>query len=185
MEVAIAVSISVPTSSMKGYSSCRWTITLAPVEATRKGLYSSSFMYKMTCSPGRIRQLVVAKAGRARPGSLPLCLGSLTTRPRHFRQVEGGQGSSGSYARGGGLCLKAGAQNSAALQGTAPLPRHALPVVPPMGSSAEHGAAGPGESWAPAEGLAAGLAVYSAPAAGGTFLLKPEISLLGLVWLRV
>lgn len=53
MEVAMAGSISVPTSSMKGYSSCRWTITLAPLEDTRKGLYSSSFMYKMTCSPGK------------------------------------------------------------------------------------------------------------------------------------
>lgn len=53
MEVAIAVSISVPTSSMKGYSSCRWTITLAPEEDTRKGLYSSSLMYRMTCRPGQ------------------------------------------------------------------------------------------------------------------------------------
>lgn len=62
MEVAMAVSISVPTSSMKGYSNCRWTITLAPVEDTRKGLYSSSFRYKMTCSPGRIRQPAVVKS---------------------------------------------------------------------------------------------------------------------------
>lgn len=74
MEVAIAVSISVPTSSMKGYSSCRWTITLAPVEDTRKGLYSSSFMYKMTCSPGRIRQLIVVKGWEGLPGAAYLSL---------------------------------------------------------------------------------------------------------------
>lgn len=74
MEVAIAVSISVLTSSMKGYSSCRWTITLAPVEDTRKGLYSSSFMYKMTCSPGRIRQLDVVKGWQSMPGAAYLSL---------------------------------------------------------------------------------------------------------------
>lgn len=86
MEVAIAVSISVPMSSMKGYSSCRCTITLAPVEDTRKGLYSSSLMYKITCSPERRRgccgqrlvqhYLVVAYLSR--------CFGSLKTKMQVF-----------------------------------------------------------------------------------------------------
>lgn len=38
MEVAAAVSISVPMSSMKGYSFWSWTMILAPVDVTRKGL---------------------------------------------------------------------------------------------------------------------------------------------------
>ena len=67
MEVDIAVSISVPTSSMKGYSFCWWMSTLAPVEDTRKGLYSSSLMYKMTCSPGIQNSLLWLKARKHSP----------------------------------------------------------------------------------------------------------------------
>lgn len=56
MEVAAAGSISVPMSSMKGYSFWSWTMILAPEDVTRKGLYSASSMYRTTCNPEPQRQ---------------------------------------------------------------------------------------------------------------------------------
>lgn len=158
MEVAIAVSISVLTSSMKGYSSCRWTITLAPVEDTRKGLYSSSFMYKMTCSPGRIRQLVVVKGWQSMPGAAYL---SLLWEPHNTAQALATSGRwmgvLWDLRKGRGWASKQ--ELKILLRVRELLPYRDMPSTWSLRwGAAERGGCRAGESWAPAEDLAAGRA---------------------------